>query len=89
MNERLEVCVLVDDDPELMYAEELGHIRTIENNAARYHVTSYQDPSQQLDSDSTLPKNCCCSAKNQKSTKQRTISFGFVFIVIKCFIEMF
>ena len=31
-------------------AEELGHIQTIENNAARYHVTSYLDPSQQLDS---------------------------------------
>ena len=31
-------------------AEELGHIQTIDDNAARYHVTSYLDPSQQLDS---------------------------------------
>lgn len=34
---------------DLVAAEELGHIQTIENNAASYHVTSHLDPSQQLD----------------------------------------
>lgn len=34
---------------DLVAAEELGHIQTIENNAARYHVTSHLDASQQLD----------------------------------------
>lgn len=33
---------------DLVAAEERGHIQTIENNAARYHVTSHLDPSQQL-----------------------------------------
>ena len=37
-------------------AEELGHIQTIENNAARYHVTSHLDPSQELDSVVPSPK---------------------------------
>ena len=46
----------VDDDPGPVAAEELGHIQTIENNAARYHVTSHLDPSQQLDSGP--PQNC-------------------------------
>lgn len=43
------MCVPGDDDPGRVAAEDLGHVQTIENNAARYHVTSQLDPSQQLD----------------------------------------
>lgn len=46
----------VEDDPGPRAAEELGPIQTIENNAARYHVTSHLEPSQQSDSDSILLK---------------------------------
>lgn len=49
------MCVPVDDDPGPAAAEELGHVQTIENKAARYHVTSQLDTSQQLDSP---PQNC-------------------------------
>lgn len=44
------MCVSVDDDLGPVAAEKLDHVQTIENNAARYHVTSQLDPSQQLDS---------------------------------------
>ncbi len=50
LSECESVCVPVDDDLGPVAAEELGHVQTIENNVARYHVTSHQDPSQQLDS---------------------------------------
>ena len=50
------VYVSVDDDPGPMAAEELGHVQTIENNAARYHLTSQLDSSQKFVSDSTLLK---------------------------------
>lgn len=45
---RLCVCVPGHDDPGRDAAEDLGHIQTIENNAARYHVTSQLNASQQL-----------------------------------------